>query len=278
MSDKGEQPAAPDYVGVAQEQGRQNLEAIRTGASLNRVNQSNPYGSTTYRNLGGDHWEQSTSLSPDQQSILDAQERNQIDLGRIAGGRLGQVEGQTPLDPYAPGDFGAQREAVTDAQYKQQTQFLDPQFEQSEEALRTRLLNSGLREGSEAYDSEMANFGRQRQAAYSDARNQAILSGGSEQSRLLADALRGRQQQVAERSIPLQEFMALYGGAPAPGMNSPGVPQAGTPQAGDIQGATQAGYNAQSDVYNWNQARNAQNTNSLLNLASIAAMYYGGGG
>jgi len=273
---KGKAPAAPDYVQAAKEQGQQNLEAIRTGANLNRVNQNNPYGSTTYTNNGGDQWTQTTSLSPDQQKILDAQEQNQIDLGGIANRRLQQVGTQAPLTPYDPGDYGAQRDQVTNAQYQAATQYLDPQYQQSEEALRSRLLNSGIREGSEAYDAEMGNFARQKQAAYSDARNQAILSGGNEQSRLLADALRGRQQQVSEREIPLQEFMSLYGGQAAPGSTSPAVPQAGTPQAGDYQGAVQAGYNAQSDLYNWNQARNAQNTNSALNLAALAAMYYGG--
>lgn len=270
----GKQPAAPDYIGAAREQGTQNLEAIRTGANLNRVNQTNPYGSTTYTNNGGDQWSQNTTLSPEQQKILDAQEKNQIDLGGIANQRLQQVNAQDPLTPYDPGDFGAQRNQVTDAQYKARTQYLDPQFAQGEEALRSRLLNSGIREGSEAYNNEMGNFDRQKQAAYSDASNQAVLSGGSEQSRLLADALRGRQQQVSEREIPLQEFMSMYGGQAAPGAQSPAVPQAGTPQPGDYQGAVDSQYGAQADQYNLNQQRNAQNTSSALNLAALAAMYY----
>lgn len=50
MSGGGSPPAQPDYVGAAREQGRWNLEAARTGARLNRVNQVGPGGSVTYSN------------------------------------------------------------------------------------------------------------------------------------------------------------------------------------------------------------------------------------
>jgi hypothetical protein len=367
MSDKGKSPDPPDYIGAAREQGKQNLEAIRAGAALNRVNQINPYGSTSYRHLGGDRWEQTTSLSPDQQAILDQQERNQIDLGRIAGGRLSQVEGQGALDlsglpgqvtstPASqfrtdvgapsvaqrgvdlsgvtdlPTDLSAERRRVEDTLYGSATRQLDPQFQREEEALRTRLINSGNTEGSEAWRNAMDEFSRRKEAAYGDARDRAILAGGGEESRMLADALRTRQQGVSEafgtgqfanqaaaqefanemqrlgvfnaaqadefqqaqanarlqnegratglselltqRNQPLQEFMALWGGAPAPGMQSPSVPQAGTPQPGDYQGAVGQQYGASMDAYNAQQARNAQNANALINLAGIAANYY----
>lgn len=363
----GKPPASPDYIGAAKEQGTQNLQAIRAGAALNRVNQANPYGSTTYKNLGGDQWEQTTDLSPDQQKILDQQEGNQIDLGRIAGGRLNQVENQGALDLSGlparatavapsqfrsdinapsvgqssvnlsdlgnlPTDYSAERQKAEDALYRRQTAQLDPQFQQREEAQRTRLMNSGNAEGSEAWNNEMGNLERERQAAYGDARDRSISAGGAESSRMLADALAGRQETVNERfgtgdfankaagqqfaneaartgfynttqgdefqqnltnaglanegrdaglselltqrGIPLDEFMKLYSGAATGGLQSPGVPQAGTPQAGDFQTAAQQGYNSQSDLYNWNAQRNAQNTNSAINLASIAAQYY----
>jgi hypothetical protein len=336
---KDKTPPAPDYVKVAKEQGAQNLEAIRAGAALNRVNQSNPYGSTSYRNLGGDQWEQTTTLSPEQQAILDEQERNQINLGQVAGQRLGQVGSQGALNLNGlparvtnvsgpalqsgvnfsdlgslPTDFSAERTRAEDALYGRASRFLDPQFQQEEEATRTRLINSGNTEGSEAWNNAMADLSRRKEGAYGDARDRAIGAGGDEASRMLADALRSRGQTVSERfgqgefantaqgqafqqsltnaglsnegrsaalsemlterNLPLQEFMALYGGAPAPGMQSPGVPQAGTPQAGDYQGAVGQQYGAQMDQYNAQQARNAQNTGALMNLASIAARYY----
>jgi hypothetical protein len=57
--------------------------------------------------------------------------------------------------------------------------------------MRTRLINSGVREGSEAFTREMEAFGRQRQADYGDARDRSILAEGSERSRMLAEILAG---------------------------------------------------------------------------------------
>lgn len=273
MSKKGgKAPAAPDYTQAAKEQGTANLEALRTGAALNRVNQTGPTGSTSYKNLGGDQWEQTTTLSPEQQRILDSQQQNQIDLGRISGQRLNaagsqmaqplnfsgqpsRVSGVNPSQfrtdvtspgtryqdidlgrlsnfgnanvqgsvdfsgaparadasyqsgvdlnglPAIPGanDFGGERQKVEDAVYSRATSDLDPQYQQREDAMRTRLLNSGNTEGSEAWKNETGNFERERAGAYDQARNSAILAGGNEQSRLLADALSARNTMSNER-------------------------------------------------------------------------------
>lgn len=270
MSKGSKAPAPPDYIGAANAQGTANLEALRAGAALNRVNTVGPTGSTTYKNLGGDQWQQTTALSPEQQKILDAQQGNQIDMGAIANQRLGQFGSQGPLDvsgqpsrisgvtpssfntnvsspgtryqdidlsklanfgnagvqgsldysgapqrtdaqyqssvdlsglPAIPGanDFSGERQRVEDAVYGRATSDLDPQYQQREDATRTRLLNSGNTEGSEAWRNEMGNFERERQGAYDQARNSAILAGGNEQSRLLADALSARNTMSGEK-------------------------------------------------------------------------------
>jgi hypothetical protein len=314
MAKGGKPPAAPDYNAVAKTQGDQNLAAIRAGAALNRVDQTNPYGSTTYKNLGGDQWQQTTQLSPDQQAILDLQEKNQQAQGQAAGSSLGQAQSAIS----SPLNFGTAPSRVTsvatnpvpqvsdagrmqaqDAIYKRQTAMLDPQFAQSEEKERSRLINSGNAEGSEGFTNAMDNFARQKQAAYGSARNDAITGGDQAYSQQLADALRVNDNQfqqgvtnagltndartnainemLTQRSVPLQEFLQLNNGAPSPGASSPSIPNVGSPQAGDYQGAAGANYNAQSDLYNFNQQRNSQNTNSALNLAALAAMMYGGG-
>lgn len=56
---------------------------------------------------------------------------------------------------------------------------LNPQYQQDEQALRTRLLNSGIEVGTDAYNREMANFSQRM----NDARMQAVLAGGQEESR-----------------------------------------------------------------------------------------------
>ena len=95
---------------------------------------------------------------------------------------------------------------VRDALYRKATAQLDPQYKQAEDDMRTRLLNSGVREGSEAFTREMNNFNQQRQTDYGDARDRSILAEGSERSRMLAEMLGGagfandaRQQTIGNR-------------------------------------------------------------------------------
>ncbi len=73
-------------------------------------------------------------------------------------------------------DFSQDRRRVEDALFSR----LEPQLDRSREELRTNLVNQGLREGTEAFDRAFNRFGEQS----NDARMQAILAGGQEQSRL----------------------------------------------------------------------------------------------
>jgi hypothetical protein len=73
-------------------------------------------------------------------------------------------------------DYAGQRTAVEDAIYSR----LNPQLQQDRDALSTRLINQGFQVGSEGYNREMDAYNRQA----NDARMQAVLAGGQEQSRL----------------------------------------------------------------------------------------------
>jgi hypothetical protein len=68
---------------------------------------------------------------------------------------------------------------------------LNPQYQADEQALRTRLLNSGIEVGSDAYNREMNNFSQR----LNDARMQAVLAGGQEESRQvgLIQGLQGQE-------------------------------------------------------------------------------------
>jgi len=74
-------------------------------------------------------------------------------------------------------DFSADRQKVEDALWQRGAASRG----QADEALRTRLLNSGLREGSAAWNSEMERQGRQ----VADERIGTMLASGQEQSRLV---------------------------------------------------------------------------------------------
>lgn len=172
-----------------------------------------------------------------------------------------------PLDfSTAPGLMGlgstdqAGRDQMTESVYGQQTRFLDPQFQQADGDMRSRLANQGIMPGSEAYDRETNNFNLQRTAAYGDARDRAIQQGGAEQSRMFGLSLQGRNQGIgellAERNAPLASLQALNG--------------IGTSQTNGLFGAQNGLYNAQLGNANANAAERSNFNNGLFSLGSAA--------
>ena len=72
----GDAPPAPDVVGAAKATAAANLEAARTNAAANRVNQVTPYGNLTYNingkdSFGNDLYTATQTLTPAQQKMLE---------------------------------------------------------------------------------------------------------------------------------------------------------------------------------------------------------------
>lgn len=250
-------PDAPDPYKTAAAQGQANKDAALLTAELNRYNTQTPFGTTTWsKDPNSNQWTQSLQLDPMVQGML---ERYQATTGQAMAGAGGQSQGTfgVQTDPSALGqaqalrgqaaglaggtmsrlgdvysrsfDYGgapdmptadeATRQRVEDAVYGRQTARLDPQFAQGEEALRSRLANQGITEGSEAYGREMDAFARNRADAYAGARQDATTMSTSELGKLFSMGLGARQQGVSEanylRDQPLKEAQAaagLYGG------------------------------------------------------------------
>lgn len=80
-----------------------------------------------------------------------------------------------------PTNYADQRKEVEDAIYSR----LNPQLERDKTALEARLVNQGFARGSAGFREQMDEFNRQS----NDARMQAVLAGGGEQSRLAGLAL-----------------------------------------------------------------------------------------
>lgn len=202
------------------------------------TNQVGPDGSLTYNKIGDEtltdsltgkaytipRYEAVTALSPSGQRINDVNNQTQENIatiGRDQSARIGGLLGKpVSLDNEATEarlfDLGSKR--------------LDPRFAQEEEALRTRLVNQGLRPGTAAFDAEMSNFSQGRNDAY----NQLALTG------------RGQavQELLAERNQPINEISALLSGSQVSQPNFINTPQ--TQVAGtDYQGAVYNSYNAQ---------------------------------
>lgn len=239
MASGGKAPKEPDYVGAAREQGRQNILAAQENARLNRVGTTGPYGTTSWSGNDKDGWNLNTVLDPNQQNLLTSSTAN-ANRGNILAGQAltqyGSTAGsgidrsgynarttsvgtptlqknvsspgvsQLSLDTSGlaklPGadDYSADRRRVEDAYYGQASRMLDPQWQQQEEAMRTRLSNAGVTEGSEGWRRAFDDFSRGRSTAYADARDRAIINAGGEQSRMLNDSLGIRQQQFGERT------------------------------------------------------------------------------
>ena len=80
-----------------------------------------------------------------------------------------------------------------DALYKANTQYLDPQFAQSQSKMESQLANQGITRGSEAYNNAMLNFNNQKQQAYESARNQAIAGSTAAAQGMFGMGLQGAQ-------------------------------------------------------------------------------------
>lgn len=163
----------------------------------------------------------------------------------------GQVQGGLDFSgaPALPGtnDFSADRDAVTNALLARS----EPQFQRDEEATRTRLMNQGLAAGSEASNYDLDTLNRAR----NDARNQAILAGSQEQSRLFGLASQARNQYTGERAQQGNFANAAQGQQFSQGLASGNFANnAQATQYGQNLGAMQANNAAQAQQFGQNQA------------------------
>ncbi len=227
MSKKGSSsPPPPDPVAVANAQSASNIASATAQQKLNMVGTSGPTGTTSYvadpSQPGG--YTQNTTLSgPEQQSYdLSKQAENgalstaNTQLGRVntalatplttdglpalsGGVDLGNLQsgglkysfdpGQAVQGQVGPADLAVANKQAQDAAYAQATSRLDPQFATSENQERTRLVNQGLSENSDAYRNAMDTFNRGKTDAYSAAQQAAVGQGNTAEQQLFGENL-----------------------------------------------------------------------------------------
>ena len=125
---------------------------------------------------------------------------NEPSIGLQTGGQAGQIQGSVQ-------DPSLVQQQVTDALYKQQTQYLDPQFERSQAKMENQLANQGITRGSEAWNNAMQEANMQKQQAYESARSSAIGQGVAAGSQMYQNQLAGgqfantAQQQAYQQSL-----------------------------------------------------------------------------
>lgn len=262
----GSPPPAPDPTAVAQAQGQANVQAVDESAKVNQINQVTPFGSQTFSGeIGSPDRTVTTTLTPTAQATLDQQMALANQLTGAAQNVANQVttNSETPfsLSSVTPlptsGDLQGNLQQVQDALYKQQTQYLDPQFQEQQHDLDVSLANQGIPVGSDAWSRAEGDLARQKQAAYSNAQDTAIAGGQQAQGQEFAIG-QGTQQQeeqnlLLQRQEPINELAAALQGAPAlqqPNISPPAqyqvAPADVTGAFGLSTGAQQAAYNARA--------------------------------
>lgn len=102
---------------------------------------------------------------------------------------------------FGANDLQSARQQVQDALYQRQAAYLDPQYKEQEEALRTRLANQGFTDPrNEGYTRELDRFGREKNFAYDRAREAAITGGRGEMESLSGISRANRGQLFGERA------------------------------------------------------------------------------
>lgn len=210
-------PQAPDPQQTANAQAGMNRDTAMTQAQLNMVDQQGPYGSLKYSQSGNNTFIDSngktvttpkytatTSLSPAQQKILNQTQAAELNLGTIANER------SNFLKDYLAQPFDVNT-ATEDKINELGSARLDPRFAREQDALRTQLVNSGIRPGTAAYTAAMGDFGQTKNDAY----NQLALNGRQQ----------AFQEASYERNQPLNEIGALLSGSQVQGPQFVNTPQ-----------------------------------------------------
>ncbi len=199
-------PKAPDPQATAQAQSGMNRDTALTTQAVNMTNQVTPYGNLTYNQTGTSSFVDSngktvttptytatTTLSPEQQQILDQSNQASLGLGKLANQQISSLSDQLSK-PFSYTTSDAENYA-----YDLGTKRLDPRFAQESDDLRSQLIASGIRPGTAAYAQQMNTFNQSKNDAYDQ------LALGAQQQ--------GFQQALAEYNNPVNTISALTSGS-----------------------------------------------------------------
>lgn len=229
-------PKAPDPYQTAQAQSQFNQNTAVTQQLLNMTDQVNPWGSTSYSPngstsfVGADgksytvpRFTQTTTLSPEQQAIFDQTQAAELNLGKLANEQSAKLQGYLNT-PFEFNNQDAEKWA-----YDLASPRILQQQGQNETALRDRLINSGIRPGTAAWNTEMTRLTN----ANTDQLNQLALTG---RGQAFSEAL-------ATRNQPINEITALMSGSQ---VSNPAQMSGPTPQTSvggvDYSGLVQQNY------------------------------------
>lgn len=255
-------PAAPDPVKTAQAQTESNVKTATTQQQLNMVDQTNPYGSQKYTQIGTwsdgtPRYSMETTFSPEEQ----AKQQQQWEFDKLTN-QLG-INQTKKLTGLLDTPFKIDNAATEGRLMELGRKRLDPILAERSAALETKLYNQGVQPGTEAWDRAM----RENSQATNDAYNSLLLGGRAQAA----------QELTAERNQPINEITALMSGGQVNQPTFGSTPQTSVANT-DIAGITQQGY--ENSLIPWKQ-KNAENQalmSGLFSLGSAALGGWAGGG
>lgn len=261
MGSKG--PKTPDPSVTAAAQGKWNTFTAQQQQAMNMVNQNTPWGSLSNEQTGSTWmtdpsgkrvevpmYTQTQTLSPGQQSIFDQTQGAELNLATIANTQTGKL-GELLNDPFQYTNRDAENWAFDLA-----SQRIMPQQEQARKSLENQLINSGIRRGTSAWDSEMGRLTN----ANTDQMNQLALAGRSQ----------GFNEALTMRNQQFNEPLALASGTQ---IQSPNTTFAQSPQS-QVAGVDYAGI--QNNYIANEQARANAGMGALGGLFGSATRFFGG--
>ena len=259
------------YFQAAQAQSLGNLAGAQQATNVNRVNQNTPYANLNYTQgvdaQGNPTWTANQSLAqPLQQSLSNIQ-------GQLA---------QSTATPFDVSQYQAQTgQGFTGMEgWDKATglinQRLQPQIEQSNQALTAQLANQGIVPGTEAYNRAMTQQGQKT----NDLMTQAQLAGSQVQGQMQNQSIaqqqannaalqQNYQQALAQKNLPLSQLGAFQTGTQANYIN----PYTQAAVAGpDYMGALQTQTNANIAAQNAQLGQATNQTAGLYGLGSAGIL------
>ena len=209
-------------------------------------------------------WSARQILSPEQQQLLDIQNRLSQRTGGLAETGIGYLE-NTLAKPFDTSKLPTTGFNPSQSYQDAYMQRLAPQLQQGREQLQQQLANQGIDIGSTAYDRAMMQQAQRENDLLLGATTQGF--GVGQQART-----QGLQEAAYLRNEPLNMLNALRSGAQVQGPQFVNSANQAVTQGPDILGAAQMGYNAQMGDFNAKQAAQANLNQGLFQLGGSAMM------
>jgi hypothetical protein len=263
-------PEPPDYQALATQQANLNRQFAQEATQANRPGQVTPFGSVNWTRDAKGNWTQTTTLSPEQKRLLDAQNKASQQMAQNFGFFGGKIN-QAFKNPITARDLPASMINAGETGQQAIMRRLAPEIARDRAALQQQLANQGLPPGSEAYNNAMSLQQQQENDLLSQAAQAGIKIGQDAQN----------QQFLLKNSIAMQPYnmadaaFGLYSkarGAAAPTM--PSFPNFSTQAQTSGPDSLTAGTNAYNSALGQYNAQVAQANKNAENQANMALAIY----